>query len=362
MSSVVLVGPSLRLVTGQSVAFSTVVRGIPEACVVYYEAGTDKGVVRTVWGVLRFIHRYRGALRRSHRPTVYFTSSRSRFGFLRDAIIVLFARRYHAERIVNHLHGADFLSFRESCGAIFGRLVDTVYRRVTDSVVLADAMRRQYERYAQTMRIHTAPNAYDPALDELVKRRDENSLHILYLSNIMKTKGIFELMDAVRTLYQDGYAVEFHIAGRFLADTEYSAKQVETMFYRSLDDACMVYHGVADGLVKKELLKTADIVCLPSYYSTEAQPISLIEGMAAGCFLIATKQGYIESIMSTENGLFVDPESSSIGRAVRSVLRDPSVLSEVYEKNRTEARRRFSQDVHVRAIRDIVLGDAVGAR
>ena len=91
----------------------------------------------------------------------------------------------------------------------------------------------------------------------------------------------------------DGLPLELKIAG---APIE---QDVETAVRAAAaTTANIVYAGPVYGATKLELLEWADIVALPSSYRSEAQPLCLLEGALAGCYLIASRVGYISDLAS----------------------------------------------------------------
>ena len=70
------------------------------------------------------------------------------------------------------------------------------------------------------------------------------------------------------------------------------------------------YYGALNGVNKLNFLKEADIFVLPSFYSNEAFPISILEAIRAGTAIITTKYNYLPCIVKDENGICVSPKSS----------------------------------------------------
>ena len=62
------------------------------------------------------------------------------------------------------------------------------------------------------------------------------------------------------------------------------------------------YFGIANYNEKRSLLLSADVLALPTKYPVEGQPISIIEGMAAGLPIISSDKGVIPEMISG-NGL-----------------------------------------------------------
>ena len=61
-------------------------------------------------------------------------------------------------------------------------------------------------------------------------------------------------------------------------------------------------------------------VCLPTYYPMEGQPISIIEAMGFGNFIVTTNHAGIPDICCKKNSLFVQKgDSKSLFRAFKVV-------------------------------------------
>ena len=102
------------------------------------------------------------------------------------------------------------------------------------------------------------------------------SLRIFYLSNLMKEKGIFCLLNALKNLEKNNIIYKAKIAGNI--DQKYS-KEILNLF-TELKNA--EYIGVVNGDDKKNLLKWGNVFVLPTFYKMEGQPISILEAMATG--------------------------------------------------------------------------------
>lgn len=304
---VLLVGPSLYPVTGQSLAFHKVVEHIKSAIVVRNSPRAHENGLffyTLYWCRLISIFMFNKV------EVCYFTSSRTLFGFLvRDAPLVLLFS-FRGVKIVNHLHGADFRLFRDSFPCL-GSFIDYVYNKISTSIVLYENMCVEYERY-RTMHISVVNNFFERK--ELSRGQVEAYLqeqggskgrfNLLFLSNLIAEKGISELVDAVVDCDLAGRNVHLKIAGAFLEENSDLRRKIS-------EASSIEYLGVVHGVTKERLLLDADVVCLPSYYRTEAQPICLIEAMAYGCAIITTQHNYLPLLVSDDCGLKVEPRSVS---------------------------------------------------
>ena len=70
----------------------------------------------------------------------------------------------------------------------------------------------------------------------------------------------------------------------------------------------MEYLGWISGLDKEQALNDSSIFVLPSYY--EGMPVTVLEAMAHGCLVVATKVGGVPTMIEdNETGLLISPKS-----------------------------------------------------
>ncbi|HEU5347585.1 MAG TPA: glycosyltransferase family 4 protein [Ktedonobacterales bacterium] len=107
------------------------------------------------------------------------------------------------------------------------------------------------------------------------------------------------------------------------------------------------------------MLSAADIVALPS--DDEGMPLSLLEAMAAGLPVVATRVGAIPEIIEDgEMGLLVRPGSPhALAQAIDELLRDPETARRLSASGREQVLARYDQRIMVagyeRVLRDAVV-------
>lgn len=139
-------------------------------------------------------------------------------------------------------------------------------------------------------------NQYTP-----VPYPDHDSVRFLYLSRIMKEKGIDELFAAMRRLYAKyGSRVQLDLVGFFDDDYE---KQLEAL----ATDGIAVFHGFQTD--PRPFYANADCVVLPSYH--EGMSNVLLEAAAMGRPLITSNiHGCKEAVIEGVNGLLCEPQDT----------------------------------------------------
>ena len=175
---------------------------------------------------------------------------------------------------------------------------------------------------------------------------------VLYLSLCYREKGLFDLVEAVAEvnarLQAKGLAkrVQLDVAGKFYLPEE-EAEFTERIGQADLNDGAgslVVFHGF-DEVKKLELLNQADAFSLPSYYSFEAHPACLVEAMAYGLPIVATRwrilpelfpEGYEGLVDIQSPDQIADRLKGSSGGRMRWVAR--TLLAALYVRRRSVKR------------------------
>lgn len=142
---------------------------------------------------------------------------------------------------------------------------------------------------------------------------------ILFVGRLVPLKGLNDLIDALHSLKADGVKFQCTIVGdgpmrgeieNKLLRLDLTAEIKITGWLRSLSDELLAQY------------RQADVLCLPSY--SEGLPLVLIEAMANGVAVVASRVGGIPEIVQHEiNGLLVDPgDAGGIASSIRRLLTD----------------------------------------
>lgn len=237
---------------------------------------------------------------------------------------------------VLHLHGGGYMRFWPEEDTLLSRRIGAMFRRASGVVVLGRVWRDfVVDKVPEAEnRVVVVPNAAE--VPTLPHKGGGDQAHILFLGRIEKDKGTSELCEALGLMAGlPGWRAT--IAG---------AGEVEPL-RRRLEDLGLAGRVSVPGWQGAEdvarLLSEADILTLPSF--VENQPISIIEGMAAGLAVVATPVGAVEDIVSDgETGLLVPPgDVPALRNALARLIEEPDLRRRMGEAGR--ARHRACLDV-----------------
>jgi glycosyltransferase involved in cell wall biosynthesis len=354
---ILAVGPAEGVVFGQSAAFLAYVRNSRHTISVVNT--NDVGMppfLRIVSSIgVIFLAGWHIFFRKPQ--CVYISTSRSKLGAVKDLAVITLARLMRVP-VVNHLHGITFASFRNSVGPLYGSIIDWAYGYIAASIVLHEKLIPQYARYAR-MKVVVVNNFVDAQVATALrgKCKSAETINVLFLSNMIPEKGVFELIDAVKNvLAQYPGMLRLKIAGRFLPGVEMSSKEVERRLSGSIAAAPDIeYCGVADLQRKKALLEWAHVLALPSYMSEEAVPLVLLEGMSAGCYLVVSDFGVLPDLARDIVAAVVPARDTiALQNALTAVLKNPDILSLANRQNPEVAQRQYSEGQYVSGIDGLV--------
>lgn len=355
--TILFVGPIFPPVHGQSLAFTRFYESILDENKILINTNLEDksklGKFICTFQTLAFI--FYTALFRSY-DVVYFTCSRSFLGSFKDILLINLAHLKN-KKIINHLHGSDFYDFIHNSPPWYTKILLYTYKKVHTSIVLLETMKDQFQNFPN-MNIQVVSNFYDQELDKPLAMKEIGKINILYLSNIMKSKGIFELIDAFEDLSSRHEDVYLNIAGGFIADEYMNINEIKEKFLEKIkNNSNITYIGKVFGDEKIKLLQKSDIFVLPSYYKSEAFPISILEAMRCGNAIITTNYKFLPEVIKENNGILVTIKSvEDLINALEKISLDEKILREMQEYNSIEATKKYSLSNYIKELHKIVLG------
>ena len=305
-----MIGPLPDPVTGLSIANEMLKKGLTEKnhIIEYIDTNTEKkftnlssqgkfSLKKIIQSLLPIMQ---GIIKISSKKfdVIYITPAQSYLGFLKYSPFI-FAAKIKKTPVYIHFHGGFVRDMYDSLTKFKQKILRKIFEKCTGIIVLGSSLEKMFQGIVLKHKVHVCENGVDQAFflskneldDKLVSFNKKNKLEILYLSNLMKSKGILDLLNACLLLKEKGIQFNLNIAGSIepnLSD--------EFNYYKELLSEEMTYYGLVKGEKKRKLLKNANIFCLPSYYPNEGQPISILEAMAMGCGIVTTNQGGISDI------------------------------------------------------------------
>jgi len=297
------------------------------------------GFTRIFYGIIdywQYIKQLKVSIKKENPSVVHITTSAS-FSLFKDLLIQRICKKYQIKNII-HFH--------------FGRIPELYQKKDWEWKIIIKVINRSHKTIvldddsfnilinAGLKNIVLIPNPISPIIlnfvevNKHIKRIPRN---ILFAGHLIKTKGIYELVD-VCSLIDD---INLTMIGKIPND-ETKLNLLSIAQRKGNSDWIHLKGNLTTEGVIKEML-SASIFVLPSY--TEGFPNVILESMACGCSIIATTVGAIPEMLnmsdeSEQCGICVEKQNiNQLKIAIDTLLNN----NELAETISTNAKKRVSE-------------------
>lgn len=272
---------------------------------------------------------------------VYIPISQTTVGYLKDSVFIVLSKLFR-RKVVCHLRGGNWSNWLAGTSALTKWYVRKVHSMVDGQIVLGKTLRALFADILPGDRIFVVPNGKD--VECAHQPRSGSLVRLTYLANMIRTKGVLDVLYAVPLVVERCPHAEFCFGGAW-EDMDLR-REIET-FLATHPSLPIRWVGTVTGQQKYDLLSDSDIFLFPTYYPPEGHPWVIVEAMAAGLPIIATDQGAIrESVIDGQNGYLIEKRNPAMlaEQAIKLIEDGPlrhrmgTASRELYEDNFTEAR------------------------
>jgi glycosyltransferase involved in cell wall biosynthesis len=324
---VLMLGPDLQVRGGVAAVENALIASLPPEIQVTQLATMVEGSKwRKLTTFAEALVRTAAQLRR--RPDIVHIHFASRASSVRKMLLARLALASGA-RLVMHAHGGGYRDYFASLSAPARAATVQTLSRAHCLIVLGETWREFFASAGVPReRIVILPNPVQlPAV--LPKRLGRSHVRLVYLGLFARTKGVFDLIDALTRLPPECLGrTRLVLAGNgdVMAVRDLAERRGLARFVEVRD-----WIGPAE---RDRLLASADAFVLPSY--AEGLPMSLLEAMAWGLPVISTTVGSIpEHVRDGVQGLLVQPgDVSDLSGAIERMVMDDGLRARMGEKAR----------------------------
>lgn len=165
------------------------------------------------------------------------------------------------------------------------------------------------------------------------------SIRLIFIGSLDRRKGVLDLIEALNGISHLDFTL--NVAGSFIDDTTQKEAYKKINDYKL--DNNIKFLGYVTGNEKEELMRSSDILILPSY--GEGMPVVLLEAFSHGLAIITTNVGAIpEVIEHGKNGLLHQPgDVASLSLYIKKLIDDPNYLRKIQNYS-LEAAEKYSPE------------------
>ncbi|MFL5774210.1 MAG: glycosyltransferase family 4 protein [Flavisolibacter sp.] len=311
--------------------------------------------VRKVFSAISILVRIIGQMFSFRPDIVYFTMSPSGFAFYRDAFY-LFIIRLFRTKLVLHFHGKG-ISEGAQKSRLFRFLCRNIFRG-SYTIHMSERLVKDLQGFP-VRKTFIVPYGLPDVTKNPIHKEYGGTVRLLFLSNYVKTKGVLDLVEAVRKVAAENRNFHLDLVGKPY-DVSMEELQRLTREY-GLEDVVSVC-GPRYGQEKFETLSKAQVFIFPTYYFNEAFPIALLEAMQFGLACITTREGGIPDMIDDNvNGYLVDHRDvQALAEKILLLLRSPEMIQSMGVNARKKFCEKYTLDFfeqNMKATFDDILND-----
>lgn len=264
-------------------------------------------------------------------------------GFLKDSPFVLMAKMFR-RKIVIHQHNKGMANDVDRWP--YRWLLPLCYKNAK-VILLSWYLYPDIEKVVPKENVVICPNGirvqgHTDSADNTEKANQVPRL--LFLSNLIESKGVFVLLDALKILKDKGYSFICDFVGG--ETKEIDAKRFsEEVEKRGLNEIA-IYQGRKYGAEKEKAFEQTDVFVFPTYYPNETFGLVNLEAMAHKKPVVATNEGGIPDVIKDgENGLIAErKDSESLAQCIRKLLDSEDVRQKMGEDGYKKLMEQFTED------------------
>lgn len=285
---------------------------------------------------------------------VYLTLTSNGTGFYKDALIV-FLLKLKGTRIIYHHHNKGVYNNQDKF--LDNLLYKMVFRKAY-SVVGSKWLYFDVEKYIDKDHVYYCANGIPaPNYAMIEKTRSKKTVQILFLSNLIESKGVYTLLKACHYLNEKGINFKCVYIG---SEGDITANELQDRINDLELQDKVVYAGKKYDKDKHKAFLEADVFAFPTHYPNECFPLVILEAMQYSLPVISTPEGGVPDMVENgENGFLIkQKDSKELAEKLELLIENPSLRHEMGQAGHKKYLERFTVEVYGNTIKNII-GDVL---
>ena len=259
--------------------------------------------------------------------------------FYKDSVIALCIRLLGIP-IVYHFHNKG-VRLRQN-----KTLDNFLYQKVfnnSSAILLSKHLYTDVKKYFDPKNIHICPNGIPKTRNLKIDRKKNKKklIRILFLSNLIESKGVKILLSACRIVKKRNLNFKCVFVG---GEGDITKTSIETMIKEYGLEKEVIYKGKKYNNDKYIEFLKSDLFVLPTFYDNECFPLVLLEAMQASLPVISTPEGGIRDIViDSVTGFLVDQKDDiSLADKIEFLLNNPKIKIKMGINGRKRFENKFT--------------------
>ena len=278
--------------------------------------------------------------------TVYLAITAKGVGFYKDLPLALLVKLF-GKKLVLHYHNKGVSKYQHRF--LDNLLYYTLFKN-TKVILLSERLYKDVSKYVKKENVFLCPNGIPVINLEDKSFLKKNSVpKLLFLSNLIETKGVYVLLHALKILNDCGVEFDCNLVG---GEGDISLMKLNQKINDLKLQNCVSYLGKKYSHDKYKIFQSSNMFLFPTHYQNECFPLVLLEAMMFGLPIIATNEGGIPDIVKNgETGFIVDKQNpEKLAEKIKHLIDNPEQASFMGEKGRQYFLEKYTLEVFERRI------------
>lgn len=235
---------------------------------------------------------------------VYIAMTAKGAGFYKDMLVLCIVKLFKAQLVI-HFHNKGV---SDNQNKLLDNLLYKLVFNNTKVILLSKYLYTDIKKYVKEEDVYYCPNGIpEMKLDDDNETIKKDSVQLLFLSNLIESKGVYVLLDALKLLKSKNLKFTCNFVGGVGDITEADFKnKVDILDLQN----CVNYLGKKFEKEKATIFSQSDIFIHPSY--SDCFPLVLLEASQYKLPLISTVEGAIPEIIEDGNNGFLVQKKDAI--------------------------------------------------
>lgn len=283
-------------------------------------------------------------IKRRNIQIVHINSGLSQRSLFRDGVFSLIAKIFGC-RTLFFLHGWKEKEFEKIINDLIKKKITRILLKKQDAIVVSAS---QFKKELIDLGIESQRIFVSSTMVESEKYRSKIKkfglppYEVLFCANMIRSKGIYELLDAIPFVIEKYPQTRFTFVGNG-KELEISKEKSKELRIRENIE----FTDYVSNIEKIKFLKKAHVFAFPSH--TEGFPTVILEAMAAGTPLVVTPVGGLkEVLLDGVHGKIIKsmpPQPKEIGEKIITLLSSPELMREMSENNLKDVIEKYDVKV-----------------
>ncbi|WP_276864609.1 glycosyltransferase family 4 protein [Mediterranea massiliensis] len=307
-----------------------------------------KGGIRKFKDFIRQLRNIRQEVK-AFRPALCYVTPNAKGGaFYKDFVIVMMLKAM-GQKVVIHYHNKGVATRQDK------PLDNFLYKRFFKGlkvILLAEPLYQDICKYVKREDVFICPNGI-PEQETTPTKTAHEGFNILFLSNMMKEKGVWDLVEACRILKERGKKFHCHFVGKWsdITEEDFLQKIQETHLENEI-----TAHGAKYGTEKNIFFQQADVFVFPTYYHNETFGLVLLEAMEYAIPCISSNEGGVPTVIDEgKTGYVIEKQQPLIlAEKIAYLIDHPALSQAMGEAGRKKFKEEFTLERFENRMKEIL--------